>query len=223
MKNRYKDLTGQKFGRLKVLEFIGKDKHKRALWKCECECGNIKVVASPNLINGYTKSCGCLFGEMNRGLTIDSNGKSKKIYRIWASMKKRCQNKHSQDFKYYGGRGIKVCDEWIEFEPFYNWAMINGYKEGLTIERKDVNSDYEPNNCIWIPFEEQAINRRFYTSQSGVRGVSWHKSSGKWYARVIYHKKVVYAKLFPDLNDACEAVKRVREEIILGRMRNNGR
>jgi hypothetical protein len=82
------------------------------------------------------------------------------IYDVWHSMLKRCNNIFDHSYKNYGDRGIKVCDEWHDVQCFYNWAISNGYAKGLSIERKDVNGDYEPDNCIWIPMGEQAMNRR---------------------------------------------------------------
>ena len=156
------DLSGQRFGRLVVLERTG-SKNNRPLWLCKCDCGNEKIVSTSGLKSGDTKSCGCLKQEK----TIENNknktthGKSKtKLYNVWFDIKRRCYNPKRENYKDYGGRGIKVCDEWKNnFEKFYNWANENGYKEGLSIDRIDVNGDYEPKNCRWVDNYAQANNK----------------------------------------------------------------
>lgn len=156
MDKRIKDLTGQKFNRLTVIEF-SHTKNRKSFWMCECICGNKKVIRSDSLKDGNVKSCGCLNFENG---TVTHNMSKTKIYHVWATMKNRCKNSNDKNFHHYGGRGITYCDEWEKFELFYEWAVDNGYKEGLTLERVDVNGDYEPINCIWITHAEQQNNKR---------------------------------------------------------------
>ena len=157
-KTERKNLIGKKFGRLTVLE-EAETKHKERYFLCQCECGNTTIVRGSHLTAGATKSCGCLVKEK---LTNKTHGMSNtRIYRIYKGMIKRCNNNKCPAYPNYGGRGIKVCQEWLDdFMNFYNWAMTNNYDDTLTIERIDVNSNYCPENCKWIPKADQARNTR---------------------------------------------------------------
>ena len=158
---------GQKFGRLTVIELdhikdykdkLGKIYH-REYYKCICECGNFWVTEKSQLTTGHCQSCGCLQKEANR-TKPNCHGMSKtKIYSIWSTMKDRCFREKCVDYKNYGGRGITIQKEWLDFKNFYEWAKNNGYKEGLTIERIDVNGNYEENNCTWIENALQSKNK----------------------------------------------------------------
>lgn len=159
--SKIKDLTGQKFGRLTVLERSESNKDGRAQWLCLCECGEIKVKLGKLLLNGHCKSCGC--GEYeNRVNNITSHKLSNtRLYNIWCAMKQRCYYSKHKDYHNYGGRGITVCEEWKnDFKSFYDWSITHGYADNLTIDRMDVNGNYEPNNCRWATAKEQRLNQR---------------------------------------------------------------
>lgn len=156
-----KDLTNIRFGKLIALRIVGKNKHNRYLWECLCDCGNKTIVQSVALSSGNTKSCGCLHSEKLVERNITHNMSKDRLYQRWQAMKRRCYGKNIKRFKDYGGRRIKVCNEWLHsFESFQNWALSNGYKKNLTIERRDVNGNYCPDNCCWITKKSQARNTR---------------------------------------------------------------
>lgn len=151
-----KDLIGQRFGKLTVIADAGRTEG-RCIWLCICDCGNTTEVRSGNLIQGNVKSCGCL----RRETPSKHNGKGTRLYNIWRAMRQRCEYPKHKSYVDYGGRGIRVCTEWDEsFASFREWAINNGYTDELTIDRKNVNGDYNPNNCRWITREEQNRNTR---------------------------------------------------------------
>lgn len=175
-RNRSKSLISKRFGRLVV---IGKESQTgRTTWKCRCDCGNECVVERSKLTSGHVKSCGCLEDENRKtmwqkrcdGRNIKMGKRSRRynerLYNVWNAMKSRCLNPNVKCYSAYGGRGITVCDEWIhDFPSFQEWAIKNGYDENApfgecTIDRIDVNGNYEPSNCRWVNMEIQRQNKR---------------------------------------------------------------
>lgn len=155
------DLTGQRFGRLVVEGFAYKAKDGHSMWKCRCECGKVKVVNGTSLKLGKSQSCGCLHNELLSDRNFKHGGRNTRLYYIWCGMIERTETENQVSYKNYGGRGIKVCEEWrISFEKFRDWALKHGYQDELTIDRIDVNGNYCPKNCKWSTAKEQARNKR---------------------------------------------------------------
>ena len=171
---KFQDLTGIRFGRLVATKYLGNSR-----WECQCDCGKTTNVAAKDLKNLHTRSCGCLFLDTIRKHRLTNS----RLYNIREGMVNRCYNPSCPSYKDYGERGIVICDEWRkDFMSFYNWAMANGYEDNLTIERIDVNGNYEPSNCKWITNSEQSRNKRstvYFTYNGETKIVSdWIKELG---------------------------------------------
>ena len=169
--SRVKDLMGQQFGRLTVIGFLYISKYAHAIWKCKCVCGRETDVDGCSLRSGNTRSCGCFLRECSRKRPYKnghkSGGVSSPEYMCWCNMKLRCSNKHNPMYKYYGGRGISVCERWRN--SFKNFLADMGLKPSpeLSIDRIDNDGNYEPGNCRWTTAKEQIRNRRKPRSSKG--------------------------------------------------------
>jgi len=153
---------GDRYGRLVIIQEVNQLLSRR-FCLCKCDCGNQKVIGLGDLSKGHTKSCGCLRKINHRkthGKSIRTNGRAPRLYEIWRGMRQRCLNENHPSWHNYGGRGISICKEWDDYEVFHNWAISNGYRDDLTIERIDNDGNYEPDNCKWIPRNKQPMNSR---------------------------------------------------------------
>ena len=166
---KVKNIAGNKYGMLTVLKQVGFTKQnvhgsRSALWLCRCDCGNECIRPTNELTRKRNHSCGCL-NEKNlenmRKKNITHGMTNTKLYRIYKGMKDRCYNPNCSNYNRYGGRGIEICDEWLNDKTlFFKWALDNGYEEGLSIERINVNGGYSPDNCCWIEISQQCDNKR---------------------------------------------------------------
>lgn len=155
------DLTGQRFGRLVVLKRVENTKKGSSRWLCRCDCGETKIHTAGILNSGDVKSCGCYGKEVRKEKHTKHNKSNTKLYRVWASMRERCSSTSCKGFVYYGARGVTVCDDWNNsFQAFYDWATSSGYAEGMSIDRIDVDGNYEPSNCRWVSTNIQANNKK---------------------------------------------------------------
>lgn len=197
----FKDITGQTFGRLTVIG-ISHRSNKKIFWNCKCLCGNKAFVAGNKLKSGWTQSCGCLQKE-RAGKAAHKHGLRKsRFYGIWKGMLKRCYDPRDTNYHNYGGRGITVCEDWknsIEF--FDNWCNNSEYSEGLTLDRIEVNGNYEPDNCQWATMREQANNKQntVYVYVNGVQHTvsDIHRLYGM--SKTCVHK---FSKQYENFSDA---------------------
>lgn len=182
-KNNNQKYIGKRYGSLTIEGFDYNEEKRLVLWICRCDCGNLRVVSPFRVKKGDVYACDeCTeqrAKELNRIASTTHGLSGTRIYNIWIGMRDRCNNPKNDSYKYYGGRGIKVCEEWYKsFESFYKWAMSNGYKEHLTIDRINNDKGYEPDNCRWATYKEQNNNKRNNRKNLMIDGVE--KSLKEW-------------------------------------------
>lgn len=153
--NTLNQLTDSRFGKLLVLKRSEQNsKSGNAMWVCKCDCGNVVTVIGSHLRSQHTSSCGC-----NRISDISMGHSKERLYRTWKGMHNRCYDPKHDRYRWYGGKGISICDEWHDFLIFREWALVNGYTDDLTIDRIKSDRSYCPDNCQWVDMKVQANNR----------------------------------------------------------------
>jgi len=184
-----KSLVGEKHNRLTVLKQV-KSVYNKRRWECLCVCGNKTESTTGDLRGGHKKSCGCLLRETRSKNSTIHGYCGTRLHGVWRGMRQRCNNPNNPGYKNYGGRGVKISPEWKTMKKFGKWALENGYKEYLTIDRIDNDGDYSPENCRWATVKKQANNRRsnrWIEFEGETRTIyDWSKKTG------IGHKLLAY-------------------------------
>ena len=198
------DITGQRFGRLIAIKST-RVQGKQTYWECMCDCGSVVEISLGNLRSGNTTSCGCALKDSLIKRNLTHNLSKTKLYYVHNTMRQRCGNPNNTSYPRYGGRGITVCEEWMNFESFYNWAIESGYKEGLSIDRIDNDGNYEPSNCRWETPVNQARNRRA-KGKLKETGISKRKN-GQYWARITVNGITFDLGSYDTLEEAIEARK----------------
>lgn len=195
---KFIDRTGQRFGRLLVVEEAGRNNLKKVMWRCLCDCGKTTVTTAGCLVTGNTTSCGCVVPNFKHG------GWKKASYNTWRAMMRRCNNPSDKDYPRYGAVGVKVHPEWYDYLCF---ARDMGEPVGAeTLDRIDPYGDYAPGNCRWADLPTQARNIRVRkNSESGHVGVN--RRGNKWLAEITVNRKKYYAALAATVEDAIAARK----------------
>lgn len=215
------NLTGQKFGRLSVLSYAGQRGRRRTMWKCQCDCGNVVEVEATHLRAGHTKSCGCITKENARKMNYKNGLSNSRLNTSYRNMINRCYRKTGDMFRLYGGRGIKVCDNWLPanngFVNFCEWAISNGYSDCLTLDRIDNNKGYSPGNCRWADKYQQANNRRnnYYLKIGGEIDTvgNWARKLDVSYWNLLHYAKGGTNCKYPDLIIQAVTVDELQKDI----------
>ena len=193
------DLTGQRFGRLLVIECVGRSKNQKSIWRCKCDCGKEKIILAASLRNGRSQSCGCLHNELLiKTFTTHGLGNTR-LASIKKGILKRCYKPKCKSYKGYGERGIYVCEEWLNNpSAFFEWSLSNGYEDHLSIDRIDNDGPYSPENCRWATQTEQANNTRRNRILT-LNGVS--QSPASWARELKVNVGTIYSRMHQNWTD----------------------
>ena len=196
-----KDLTGQRFGRLVVLEEVSRPEKREVFWRCKCDCGNENVVPTPKLTQNNTKSCGCLKSDKSKERMTKHGMFGTPTHNTWVGMKDRCYNPNHAKYRYYGGQGIGVCERWWDFRNFYE--DMGEKPEGCSLDRINNKEDYKPDNCRWVDIYEQTQNRK-------AKGYCWDKKQQKWIAYINTNYKRILLGSFDSEEEAQDAYREAK-------------
>ena len=208
------DMVGKHYGRLTVIKEVGR-RRGAALFLCHCECGSNKEITGGDLRTGRVNSCGCLKKELVTESNTTHGLRKHRLYSIHAGMLTRCYNNKTPQYNYYGKKGIKVCDQWKNkqsgFINFYNWSIENGYKDRLTIDRINVNGNYEPNNCRWVDEKVQANNKtdNHFITMNGIK-----KTLSEWCEELNIKPSTVHCRIRRGWSDEQALTKEINKKFI---------
>ena len=194
------------YGKLEIIDYAF-HKHKHRYFNVKCSCDNIFTSSFTLILKGRTKTC---FQCRNKTHSMSHT----RLYKIYDDMKKRCYNTNCANYKFYGLKGVNVCEEWLKSpQLFLDWALANGYKDNLTIDRIDSFKNYEPSNCRFISKSEQLYNlRNLTTNKSGYKGISWSRKEKRWLAIISINNKSKRIGSFTVVKEACEARNKFIDE-----------
>lgn len=196
---------GSVVGRLTVVEIVGKSSNGSFIWLCSCECGNTKEVISSSLNSGLVQSCGCLYDEIKGKQKLTHGRSNSREYHSWSAMKQRCYCPEHDYYENYGGKGIKVCEQWLNsFETFY--SDMGECPEGYSLDRIEVSGNYCKENCRWTDNSMQGYNtNKKINNTSGKTGVSYHTKQDKWQAYISANNEQLYLGTYSTFEEACKA------------------
>jgi len=203
---------GERFGRLEIIKENGRASYGAVLWLCKCECGNFLKAGSASLKSGNTRSCGCLQKDKARAYSTTHGLRKNPLYDRWHGMRERCYNEKHLAYKYYGGRGITVCERWRNSVKNFVEDMGPLFDTNLSLDRINNDGNYSPENCRWATQSEQLINRRGFGSSKHC-GVAYYKPTKKWQAKLSIEGKPTHLGYFNSEQEAAQVVKAKRLEV----------
>lgn len=209
MDYRIKDMTGKRYGKLIAKEYVYTDVGG-AYWNFKCDCGNKKIINGSSVRLGKTTSCGCYAKEVFLDSITKHGMANTRTYNVWVGIKQRCLNPNNSNYKNYGGRGVTISQEWLEFQNFYN--DMGEAPKGKSIERIDNNKGYCEENCIWANRSKQNINKRYKNDTTGIRNISYIERDGM-YEVGITRNKVRHRKHFKNLEDAINWKEKILKKL----------